>query len=386
MSSSSHDFSKPTLPSRPSHVLTTRNGGNANETIAPASAAHRTRPRDDAMNSATNHPTTTAANATGTASAKLLSSSPQLMSVEEDGCQFAHGLLVGFDQTRPSDHLDRRGFVRINRPGLDERGPHRRRLQKPGQAPGQDGMRRAANVADRVANDHAVLHQAACRRSAGRCEDRPGRRRSRSGQARPRRGRRVARPPSCRRPSSRRWPTARGTTPATVPRPSAGAALENVSPSSRRAAARSPPCRATAHWSARPGSAAAPRAQAGWCSKPTAASEHRTTRSARRRRALRARRVGACETPRCSRTNRSADDFFGDQAVDQPHRLDSFAVVNSPHANAGFLLEPLQNRLGVNLVLRGVNRDRVAAGRATGEQRHADEPRCFQPVGHAVRR
>ena len=62
----------------------------------------------------------TAASATGTASAKLLSSSPQLMSVEEDGCQFAHGLLVGFDQTRPSDHLDRRGFVRINRPGLDE--------------------------------------------------------------------------------------------------------------------------------------------------------------------------------------------------------------------------------------------------------------------------
>ena len=43
--------------------------------------------------------------------------------------------------------------------------------------------------------------------------------------------------------------------------------------------------------------------------------------------------------------------LFGNQAVDQTDRFDRFAVINSSNANAGFLLELLQNRLGVNLIL-----------------------------------
>ena len=49
---------------------------------------------------------------------------------------------------------------------------------------------------------------------------------------------------------------------------------------------------------------------------------------------------------------------LGQQAICQPNGLDGFAVVNGFDFDAGLLLEPAENRLGIHLVLRGVNNNR----------------------------
>jgi hypothetical protein len=46
---------------------------------------------------------------------------------------------------------------------------------------------------------------------------------------------------------------------------------------------------------------------------------------------------------------------LGEQAIGETDRLDSFAVVDGFHLDAGFLLELVDDRLGVFPVLRGVN-------------------------------
>ena len=48
---------------------------------------------------------------------------------------------------------------------------------------------------------------------------------------------------------------------------------------------------------------------------------------------------------------------FGQQAIRQSDGLHRLAVVNGLDLEAGFLLELAQNRLGIDLVLRGVNDD-----------------------------
>ena len=48
---------------------------------------------------------------------------------------------------------------------------------------------------------------------------------------------------------------------------------------------------------------------------------------------------------------------FSQQTIDQPDGFHHFTVINGPDSDAGLPLELLQNRLGIDLVLGGVNND-----------------------------
>ena len=79
MSSGSTGFNNPTLPSKLSHVFTTKNGGSEKAANDPHSTTTRQRPEAAARKTATNQPMAIAKNETSVASPKLLSSSPQLI-------------------------------------------------------------------------------------------------------------------------------------------------------------------------------------------------------------------------------------------------------------------------------------------------------------------